>query len=223
MERNEILSKVDHTLLRTTATWSEIKALCDEAIAEKTASVCIAPCFVKRAVEYVNGKIPICTVVGFPNGNCTMETKIFETENAIANGASEIDMVINLGALKENDYDYVEREIAALAVTCHNNNVILKVIIETCLLDSNEIKKMCFVCASAEADYIKTSTGFSTEGANARVLKIMKETIDKNNLDLKIKAAGGIKDKLTAEVFIEIGADRLGTSKLIDILNKEEW
>ena len=154
--------------------------------------------------------------------NNTLTSKLFEASDAIAHGAKEIDMVINIGALKDKDYNYVKTEISALAVTCHNQGAILKVIIETCLLNTEEIEKMCHICASAEADYIKTSTGFSAEGANKEVLQIMADTINENNLNLKIKAAGGIKDREAAEEFIAIGADRLGTSKLIDILNKED-
>ena len=222
MERKDILSKVDHTLLKPTATWNDIKKICDEAIAASTASVCISPCFIEKAVEYVNKKIDICTVVGFPNGANTTASKLFETSDAIAKGAKEIDMVINIGALKEKDYDYVENEIKTLAAACHSKEAILKVIIETCLLEPEEIEIMCKICAAAKADYIKTSTGFSTEGANETVLNIMANTIKENNLNLKIKAAGGIKDKDTAVRFIEIGADRLGTSKLISILKEEE-
>lgn len=222
MNKNEILSKVDHTLLKVTATENDIKKICDEAINAKTASVCIPQCYVKMASEYVNGKIPICTVIGFPNGNSSTTIKAMEAAEAFENGASEIDMVVNIGQLKAKNYDYVKKEIYYLACLAHENAGILKVIIETCLLEDEEIEKMCHICAQSGADYIKTSTGFSTSGANEHVLEIMAKTIKENNLPLKIKAAGGISDKETAIRFLEIGADRLGTSKLIDILNKED-
>lgn len=222
MNKNEILSKVDHTLLKVTATTNDIKKICDEAIKANTASICIPPCYVKTASKYVNGKIPICTVVGFPNGNSSTTIKAMEAAEAFENGAKEIDMVINIGQLKEKNYEYIMKEIYYLSCLAHENAGILKVIIETCLLEDEEIEKMCHICAQSGADYIKTSTGFSTSGANEHVLKIMAKTIKENNLPLKIKAAGGISDKETAIRFLEIGADRLGTSKLIDIMNKED-
>lgn len=226
MDKQDILNKVDHTMLNIDATWKQIKAICDEAINASTATVCIPPCYVEQASKYLKDRIPVCTVIGFPNGNMTIESKCFETQDAITNGASEIDMVINIGKLKDKDYDYIKNEIASIARTCKmqtsiSKTIILKVIIETCLLTDEEIEKMCFICAEAGADYIKTSTGFSSDGANSEVLRIMADTIKNNNLTLKIKAAGGIKDVKTAEDFISIGADRLGTSKLIKLLTTE--
>ena len=174
------------------------------------------------ASQYVNGKIPICTVVGFPNGNSSTTLKAMEAAEAFENGATEVDMVINIGQLKAKNYEYVMKEIYYLSCMTHENAGTLKVIIETCLLEDEEIEKMCHICADAGADYIKTSTGFSTSGANEHVLNIMAKTIKENNLPLKIKAAGGISDKETAIKFLEIGVNRLGSSKLIDIMNKED-
>ena len=216
MEKKEILEKVDHTLLAQTATWEKIKELCDDAIRYETASVCIPPSFVKAAKEYVDGKMKICTVIGFPNGYNTTETKVFETENAIENGADEIDMVINLGWVKEGKFDLIKAEIKALKEVCKDK--ILKVIIETCLLTEEEKIKMCEVVTTAGADYIKTSTGFSTTGATFNDIDLFANYVGEG---VKIKAAGGISSFADAEKFINLGADRLGTSRLIKILKEK--
>lgn len=213
MNKQEILSKVDHTLLKQTATWEQIKMICDEGAENKTASVCIPPCFVKRAKEYVQGKVPICTVIGFPNGNMTTAAKVFETKDAVENGADEIDMVINVGDVKAGDYDKVLVEIKAIKEACCGK--LLKVIIETCLLTDEEKIKMCEVVTASGAEYIKTSTGFSTGGATFADVELMRKYVGK---EVKVKAAGGISSVADAEKFIELGADRLGTSRLIPLL-----
>lgn len=215
MTHAEILSKVDHTLLAQTSTWEQIKALCDDALTYKTASVCIPPCFVKQAKEYLGDQMAVCTVIGFPNGNHTTAAKIFETKDALANGADEIDMVINIGALKEKNYDYVLNEIMELKKTCGDK--ILKVIIETCLLTEEEKIKMCELVTKAGADYIKTSTGFSTSGATFEDIQLFASHIGPN---VKIKAAGGISSFDDGEKFISLGASRLGTSRLVKIEKK---
>ncbi len=215
MNKQEILSKVDHTLLKQTATWDQIRVICDEGAANQTASVCIPPCFVKRAKEYVQGKVAICTVIGFPNGNMTTATKVFETEDAVRNGADEIDMVINIGDVKEGNYTKVLEEIRAIKKAC--NGKLLKVIIETCLLTDEEKIQMCHVVTDADADYIKTSTGFSTGGATFEDVKLMREHVGEQ---IKVKAAGGISSVEDAEKFIALGAERLGTSRLIPLLTK---
>ena len=215
MNKQEILSKVDHTLLKQTATWDQIKVICDEGAANQTASVCIPPCFVKRAKEYVQGKVAICTVIGFPNGNMTTAAKVFETEDAVRNGADEIDMVINIGDVKEGNYTKVLEEIRAIKKAC--NGKLLKVIIETCLLTDEEKIQMCHVVTDADADYIKTSTGFSTGGATFEDVKLMREHVGEQ---IKVKAAGGISSVEDAERFIALGAERLGTSRLIPLLTK---
>ncbi|MGI6279213.1 MAG: deoxyribose-phosphate aldolase [Acutalibacteraceae bacterium] len=213
MKIEEILSHVDHTLLLQTATWEEIQTLCDDAIKYKTASVCIPPCYVARAKEYVGDRMAVCTVIGFPNGNMTTAAKVFETKDAISNGADEIDMVINIGALKDKEYEYVLEEIKAVKQACEGR--ILKVIIETCLLTDDEKKTMCDLVTRAEADYIKTSTGFSTAGATFEDIELFAEHVGPH---VKIKAAGGISDFEDAKKFIKLGADRLGTSRLVKIL-----
>ncbi len=210
MNKQEILSKVDHTLLKQTATWEEIKVICDEGADNGTASVCIPPCFVKQAKDYVQGRVAICTVIGFPNGNMTTATKVFETKDAIANGADEIDMVINVGDVKAENYDKVLSEIQAIKEACSDK--LLKVIIETCLLTDKEKIKMCEIVTASGAEYIKTSTGFSTGGATFADVELMKKHVGK---DVKVKAAGGIRSIEDAERFIELGAQRLGTSRLI--------
>ena len=210
MEKNKILGIVDHTLLKQTSTWEQIKELCDGGMENNTASVCIPPYFVKAAKEYTEGKLPICTVIGFPNGNMTTAVKVFETEDAVKNGADEIDMVINIGLVKEGKYEEVLEEINAIKKAC--NGKLLKVIIETCLLTEEEKIKMCEVVTKSDAEYIKTSTGFSTGGATLEDIKLMREHCGEN---LKIKAAGGIKSFEDAEEFIKAGADRLGTSRLV--------
>ena len=213
MDMHDILSHVDHTLLLQTATWPEIQALCDDAIKYQTVSVCIPPCYVARAKEYVGDRMAICTVIGFPNGNMTTAAKVFETQDAIANGADEIDMVINVGALKNKEYDYVLEEIRAIKKVCGER--ILKVIIETCLLTEEEKIVMCDLVTRSGADYIKTSTGFSTAGATFEDIALFAKHVGPN---VKIKAAGGIADFNDAEEFIQLGADRLGTSRLVKLM-----
>lgn len=217
MNVKEILQHVDHTLLQQTATWEEIKQLCDDAIQYQTASVCIPPAYIKQASEYVLGKMAVCTVIGFPNGYMTTKTKEFETKDAIANGADEIDMVINVGWLKDKKYDLVEEEIRILKAACKDK--ILKVIIETCLLTDEEKRKMCEIITKAGADYIKTSTGFAGGGATFEDIKLFAANVGEG---VKIKAAGGISSMEDAEQFLSLGADRLGTSRIIKIVKKEE-
>lgn len=212
MTHSEVLKMVDHTLLAQTATWEEIRQICDDGLRYGTASVCIPPCYVAAAAEYVQGKLPICTVIGFPNGNHTTEAKIYEAKDAIANGASELDMVINIGALKAKNYAYVQNEIEKLKEVCDNK--ILKVIIETCLLNEEEKIKMCEIVTQAKADYIKTSTGFSTGGATFDDIALFAKYVGP---DVKIKAAGGISSFDDAEKFISLGASRLGTCRLVKI------
>jgi len=213
MNKKEILSKVDHTLLKQTATWEQIRVICDEGAENKTASVCIPPCFVKRAKEYVGDKVAICTVIGFPNGNMTTAAKVFETKDAVENGADEIDMVINIGDVKAGDYDKVLVEIKAIKEACCGK--LLKVIIETCLLTDEEKIKMCEIVTASGAEYIKTSTGFSTGGATFADVELMRKHVGKS---VKVKAAGGISSVADAEKFITLGAERLGTSRLIPLL-----
>ena len=215
MEKEYILSKVDHTLLAQGATWEEIKQICDDGITYKVASVCIPASFVKQAKEYVGEKLAICTVIGFPNGYSTTKTKVFETADAIANGADEIDMVINIGWLKDKKYNKILFEINEIKEAC--NGKILKVIIETCLLTEEEKVQMCKIINESNADYIKTSTGFSTSGATFDDIKLFADNVNKNK---KIKAAGGIKSFDDAKKFIELGADRLGTSRLVKIMKQ---
>ncbi len=213
MEINEILRHVDHTLLAQGATWEEIRQICDDAIKYQTASICIPPSYVKQAAEYVQGKMEICTVIGFPNGNMTTATKEFETREAILNGATEIDMVINIGWLKDKKYDLVEEEIRRLKGVCGEN--ILKVIIETCLLSEEEKIKMCEIVTRAGADYIKTSTGFAGGGATFEDIRLFAANV---GAGVKIKAAGGIASMEDAEKFLSLGADRLGTSRIVKIV-----
>ncbi len=208
--KEEILKKVDHTLLKQTSIWEDIKKLCDDAIKCNTASVCIPPCFVKQAKEYVGDKMKICTVIGFPNGYNLTKVKMYETEQAVEDGADEIDMVINVGKLKEKNYDYILTEINGIKSNC--NGKILKVIIETCLLTDEEKIKMCEIVSQSDADYIKTSTGFSTGGATLEDIELFKNHMKNGK---KIKAAGGIKNFDDAEEFVKAGADRLGTSRLV--------
>lgn len=217
MEKQEIFSKVDHTLLTQTATWEEIKQICDDAVAFGTASVCIPPAYVKQAHEYLGEKMAVCTVIGFPNGYNTTAVKEFETKDAIANGAAEIDMVINLGWVKDKRFDLIEQEIRTLKSACKDR--ILKVIIETCLLTEEEKTKMCEVVTKAGADYIKTSTGFSTAGATFEDVKLFAEHVGK---EVKIKAAGGISSFADAEEFISLGASRLGTSRIVKLAKNEQ-
>ena len=210
MDINAILSKCDHTLLSTTATWNDIKKICDEGMKYKTASVCIPPCYVKQAKEYVGENLAICTVIGFPNGYHTSAVKAFETVDAIKNGADEIDMVINVGMIKAGEYDAVKAEIATLKKLCGTK--ILKVIIEACLLNDEEKKVCCRLVTEAGADYIKTSTGFSTHGATREDVALLVANVGPG---VKTKAAGGISGLKDAEEFINLGADRLGTSKVV--------
>lgn len=217
MDVKEMVKHVDHTLLLQPSTWEEIRQICDDAVKYGTASVCIPPSYVKQAAEYMQGKVPVCTVIGFPNGYMTTAVKEFETKDAIANGAAEIDMVINIGWLKDKKYDLLEEEIRTLKAACGDK--ILKVIIETCLLTDEEKVKMCEIVTKAGADYIKTSTGFSTAGATFDDVKLFAEHVGPN---VKIKAAGGISSLEDAEKFLELGADRLGTSRIIKLLKNEE-
>lgn len=216
MDIKEILSKVDHTVLGVDATKEDIISLCNDAKKYKVASVCIAPSFVKFAADYLKGEIPVCTVIGFPNGNNTKEVKCFEAENAVKNGADEIDMVINIGKLKDKQYDEILDEINAVKSACCGKT--LKVIIETCLLTDEEKIKMCEIISNSNADFIKTSTGFSKSGATFDDIKLFKSHITNGK---KIKAAGGISSIADAEKFINLGADRLGTSRIVKIVKKE--
>ena len=211
-----ILGKVDHTLLAQTATWEEIKGICDDAIAYQTASVCIPPCYVAQAREYVQDRMKICTVIGFPNGNHTTATKVFETRNAVENGADEIDMVINIGWLKDGREEEVLDEIRQVRQACQDR--ILKVIIETCLLTEEEKIRMCRIVTESGADYIKTSTGFSTAGATFEDITLFAEHVGE---PVRIKAAGGIASMEDAEHFVELGADRLGTSRIVKIVKDQ--
>ena len=213
----EILKHVDHTLLLQGATWEEIKQICDDAMKYQTSSVCIAPSYVKQAAEYMGDKMAVCTVIGFPNGYMTTKAKEYETKDALENGASEIDMVINIGWLKDKKYDLIENEIRALKAVCKDK--ILKVIIETCFLIDEEKIKMCEIVTNAGADYIKTSTGFGGAGATFEDIKLFSEHIGPN---VKMKAAGGISSIEDAEKFLELGVDRLGTSRIIKIVKNEE-
>lgn len=217
MEKKDILKIVDHTLLSQAATWEEIRQILDDAMKYETASACIPAAYVKQASEYVKGKLPICTVIGFPNGYSTTAVKVYEAKDAIANGAEEIDMVINIGYLKDRRYEEIEEEIRCIHEACGGK--ILKVIIETCLLTEEEKIKMCEIVTNAGAEYIKTSTGFSTAGATFEDVKLMREHIGK---DVKVKAAGGISSFDDAEGFMRLGADRLGTSRLVKIIKNTD-
>ena len=217
MEYSEILKHVDHTLLLQGATWDEIRQICDDAVAYQTASVCIPPSYVKQASEYLGDCMPVCTVIGFPNGYMTTKAKEFETKDALENGAAEINMVINIGWLKDKKYDLIEEEIRTLKAACGDK--ILKVIIETCLLTDEEKIKMCEIVTKAGADYIKTSTGFSTAGATFADIELFAKHIGPQ---VKMKAAGGISSLDDAEKFLSLGADRLGTSRIVKLVKKEE-
>lgn len=220
MEKNEVIQKIlsscDHTLLSQTATWNEIREICNDGIKYGTASVCIPPCYVKRAREYVGNKLKICTVIGFPNGYQTTAVKVFETREAIENGADEIDMVINIGELKARNFGYLMNEIAEIKAACGEK--ILKVIIETCLLSESEKMEMCRVVSLAGADFIKTSTGFSTGGATLEDVRLMRDSSDER---VKVKAAGGIASLQDAWNMLEAGADRLGTSRIVKLVKGE--
>lgn len=217
MEIKEILSTVDHTVLGQTTTYEDIKNLCDDAIKYGCASVCIPPSYVKTAKEYAGNKIAICTVIGFPNGYNTTQVKCFETAEAVKNGADEIDMVINIGMLKDKRYDDVLEEIKQIKSAC--NGKLLKVIIETCLLTEEEKIKMCQIVSESGADYIKTSTGFSTGGATREDIELFANNVAPH---LKIKAAGGIANLKDAEDMINLGSSRLGTSRIVKIIKNEE-
>lgn len=216
MEKKEILALVDHTLLSQSATWNEMKQICDDAVKYGCASVCIPPSYVRQAKEYVKDTMKICTVIGFPNGYNTTAVKCFEAEDAVSNGADEIDMVINIGLLKDKRYDGLSDEIKAVRESCKGK--ILKVIIETCLLTEEEKVRMCEIVSGSGADFIKTSTGFSTGGATREDIALFKANV-KNGL--KIKAAGGIASLQDAEDMIALGAERLGTSRIVKIIKNE--
>ncbi|MCI8827669.1 MAG: deoxyribose-phosphate aldolase [Ruminiclostridium sp.] len=210
MDKMEILRHVDHTLLKPECTWEQIKGLCDEAMEFQCATVCIPPAYVKEAVEYVQGNLKICTVIGFPNGYNTMAAKIFETKDAVENGASEIDMVINIGWVKDRAWKKLEEEIAGVKAACLGRP--LKVIIETCLLTDLEKQKLCQIVAKAEADYLKTSTGFSTGGATREDVALLRENLPDSVL---VKASGGVRTLEDAQAYLELGAERLGASALV--------
>ncbi len=217
MNITEILARCDHTLLLQTATWDEIRAICDDGMKYKTASVCIPPCYVKQAKEYVGDRLAICTVIGFPNGDSTTAVKCFETAEALREGADEIDMVIHVGDLKAGNDDKILEEIRAIKAVCGDK--ILKVIIETCLLNEDEKLRMCRIVTESGADYIKTSTGFSTGGATREDVALMRANVGAH---VKVKAAGGIASLQDAEDFINLGADRLGTSRVVKIIKNTD-
>lgn len=217
MDIQNILAHCDHTLLSQTATWAQIRTVCDDGMHYRTASVCIPPCYVKRAKEYVGDRLKICTVIGFPNGYATTATKVFETEDAVRNGADEIDMVINIGALKSGDDEYVLEEIRAVKAACGGK--LLKVIIETCLLSEDEKIRMCRIVTESGAEYIKTSTGFSTAGATREDIKLFAKYIGPN---VRMKAAGGIASLEDAQDFLDLGASRLGTSRIVKAAKEQE-
>ena len=217
MQITEILSKCDHTVLSQTATWEDVKEAIDDGIEYKTASVCIPPSFVKRACGYAAGRVKICTVIGFPNGYSTTKTKLFETEDAIRSGADEIDMVVNIGEVRAGHFEAVANEIKILKSACGKR--VLKVIIETCLLTDEEKIKMCETVSDAGADFIKTSTGFSSGGATFSDIELFSKHVKDG---VKIKAAGGISSLEDAEKFIRLGADRLGTSRIVKILKNQK-
>ena len=217
MNITEILGRCDHTLLLQTATWDEIRAICDDGMKYQTASVCIPPCYVKQAKEYVGDRLAICTVIGFPNGDSTTAVKCFETAEALREGADEIDMVIHVGDLKAGNDDKILEEIRAIKAVCGEK--ILKVIIETCLLNEDEKLRMCRIVTESGADYIKTSTGFSTGGATREDVALMRANVGAH---VKVKAAGGIASLQDAEDFINLGADRLGTSRVVKIIKNTD-
>ena len=217
MDIQNILAHCDHTLLSQTATWAQIRTVCDDGMHYRTASVCIPPCYVKRAKEYVGDRLKICTVIGFPNGYATTAAKVFETEDAVRNGADEIDMVINIGALKSGDDAYVLEEIRAVKAACGGK--LLKVIIETCLLSEDEKIRMCRFVTESGAEYIKTSTGFSTAGATREDIKLFAKYIGPN---VRMKAAGGIASLEDAQDFLDLGASRLGTSRIVKAAKEQE-
>lgn len=217
MDHKLIFGKVDHTLLTQGSTWEEIKEICDDAIFYGVASVCIPPSYVEQVKEYVEGQVKICTVIGFPNGYSTTPVKVYETKDAVANGADEIDIVVNIGNIKNNKYDCILDEIKQIKAACEGK--ILKVIIETCLLTEEEKIKMCEIVTKAGADFIKTSTGFSSAGATFEDVALFAKHVGKA---VKIKAAGGIVSFEDAEKFIELGASRLGTSRIVKLAKNEQ-
>lgn len=217
MKESELLTHVDHTLLAQTATWEEIRQLCEDGVSYQTASVCIPPSFVKKAKEYLGERLAVCTVIGFPNGYHTTAVKVFETKEAVKDGADEIDMVINLGMVKERNWDGILDEIKAVREACMGR--ILKVIIETCLLTEEEKIKLCQLVTEAKADYIKTSTGFSTAGASTEDIRLFSKHVGEN---VKIKAAGGISSLEDGEAFLRLGAERLGTSRIVKLLKARD-
>lgn len=216
MEWKELLSHVDHTLLKQEADWEEIRNIVDQGVKYQCASVCIPPAYVKRAVEYAQGRVKVCTVIGFPNGYNTTQVKCFETADAVKNGAEEIDMVVNLGWVKDGLYDQVLEEIREVKKACQGKT--LKVIVETCLLTQEEKIRLCQVVSQSGADYIKTSTGFSTGGATFEDVALLREHSAPH---VKVKAAGGISSKEDGEKFLTLGADRLGTSRLVKLAEQE--
>ena len=213
MTKQEILAKVDHTLLKADAGWEDIRRICDEALENSTASICINPCWVERAVEYLGGRVPVCTVIGFPLGYNTTACKVFETQQAVREGASEVDMVVNLGDVKNGDFDAVEKEIEALKKAAGDN--VLKVIVETCYLTQEEKIRLCECVTKAGADYIKTSTGFGTAGATLEDIALFRAHIGPQ---VKVKAAGGIRTREDLEAFCNAGCDRLGCSAAVKVL-----
>lgn len=215
MEIRELLAVTDHTLLKPDATWAQIRALCDEGVRFGTASVCIPPSFVRQAADYLDGRLPVCTVIGFPNGYATTAAKVFETQDAVANGADEIDMVIHIGWLKEQRYDALLSEIRAVKAACGGK--ILKVIVETCLLTEAEKIRMCEIVSESGADFIKTSTGFSKGGATLEDIRLFAAHVAPH---VKIKAAGGISSVADARALVESGADRLGSSRMVALAQK---
>ena len=217
MDRKNILEHVDHTLLSQTATWEQIRAICDDAVKYGTASVCIPPSYVKQAKEYLGDRMAVCTVIGFPNGYNTTAVKVFETKDAIENGADEIDMVVNNGWTKDGKWDEIEAEIGALKTVCGDR--ILKVIVETCLLTQEEKIRMCEAVTDAGADFIKTSTGFAGGGATFEDVQLFREQVGPG---VHVKAAGGISTMEDAQKFLELGAERLGTSRIVKIVKAEE-
>lgn len=217
MERKEIYGKVDHTLLKQDATWEQIREICEDALEYGTASVCIPPSYVKQAKEYLGERMAVCTVIGFPNGYSTTAVKVFETEDAIRSGADEIDMVINIGWLKDKAYDRILDEIRQVKAACGSR--ILKVIIETCLLTEEEKIEMCRIVTKAGADFIKTSTGFSTTGATFEDIRLFSQHV---GAGVRMKAAGGISSFEDAEKFVALGADRLGTSRIVKLAKAEK-
>ena len=216
MEKKDVLKIVDHTLLGVTSTWEDMKQILDDAMKYETASACIPAAYVKEAVEYVNGKLPICTVIGFPLGANTIETKIFETVDSIINGADEIDMVINVGKAKEHDYDYIEEEIAAVVKASEGKTV--KVIIETCYLTDEEKEEVCKRATKAKATFVKTSTGFGTGGATVEDVKLMKASISE---DMFVKASGGVRNYDDLKAMVDAGASRIGASSGVAIMNNK--